>query len=363
MPTVSIIVPIYKVEKYLPECIHSALSQTFSDFELILVDDGSPDNCGAICEEYARKDARIRVIHKENGGLSDARNAGLDMASGKYVYFLDSDDRISPDLLATVVPYLEQGCELVAFVHQCFYYDGTLETPCRRRSGTFLMDTPEERQDFMHRRIVQSEIGWEAWSRIFVREIIEQHHLRFADNRKIFAEDLYFSLCYCAHISKAVSLDACLYGYRLRGDSIMGQQMKKNNMDRIERLAQEVLKHYRQCEDCGLLEKSFPLLHFQIIMKHFIFQIQYMEDPEQFREDVISGLDNWPEIRELIQDQLKNKHAVKEYYTPLNRFDLVRNAEFLLGGSPAVLKATNWTIRRILNQQERLDRLMAAVKK
>ena len=88
-----------------------------------------------------------------------------------------------------------------------------------------------------------------------------------------------------------------------------------------------------------------------------------MEDPEQFREDVISGLDNWTEIRELIQDQLKNKHAVKEYYTPLNRFDLVRNAEFLLGGSPAVLKATNWTIRRILNQQERLDRLMAAVKK
>ena len=138
MPTVSIIVPIYKVEKYLPECIHSALSQTFSDFELILVDDGSPDNCGAICEEYARKDARIRVIHKENGGLSDARNAGLDMASGKYVYFLDSDDRISPDLLATVVPYLEQGCELVAFVHQCFYDDGTLETPCRRRSGNWL---------------------------------------------------------------------------------------------------------------------------------------------------------------------------------------------------------------------------------
>ena len=363
MPMVSIIVPIYNVEKYLRECIDSALAQTYSDFELILVDDGSPDNCAAICDEYARKDARIRVIHKANGGLSDARNAGLDAATGKYVYFLDSDDRIAPELLATTIPYMEHGCELVSFIHQCFYDDGTVEKLWKRKCGEFVMDTPEERQDFLHRRIVQSEIGWEAWSRVFVREIIERHHLRFADNRKIFAEDLYFSLCYCAHIRKAVSLDASLYGYRLRGDSIMGQQMRKNNIDRIEQLAQEVLKHYRQWEDCRLLVESFPFLHYQIIMKQFIFQIQYVEDPERFRADVISSLENWPQLREMICSQQAKTDLIREYYSPLNRFDLNRNTAFLLGGSPSMLKITNWVIQKIRNQQERLDRLRSIIKK
>ncbi len=98
MPEISIIVPVYKVEEYLPRCIDSILAQTFTDFELILVDDGSPDNCGKICDEYAKKDERIIVIHKENGGQSSARNAGLDIAKGNYIGFVDSDDFISPDM-------------------------------------------------------------------------------------------------------------------------------------------------------------------------------------------------------------------------------------------------------------------------
>lgn len=99
MPLISVIIPVYKVEAYLPACIDSILSQTFSDFELILVDDGSPDACGAMCDGYAREDSRIRVIHQENGGLSAARNAGLDIAEGEYVTFVDSDDVIAPDCL------------------------------------------------------------------------------------------------------------------------------------------------------------------------------------------------------------------------------------------------------------------------
>ena len=98
MPTISIIVPIYKVEPYLRRCVDSILDQTFSDFELILVDDGSPDNCGSICEEYAAKDERVKVIHKPNGGLSSARNAGLNMAQGDYIGFVDSDDYIESNM-------------------------------------------------------------------------------------------------------------------------------------------------------------------------------------------------------------------------------------------------------------------------
>ena len=100
MPKVSVIVPIYSIEKYLNRCLDSILAQTFTDFELILVDDGSPDNCGAICDEYSRKDSRIHVIHKENGGLSDARNAGIDFAMQQadceWITFIDSDDWVHP---------------------------------------------------------------------------------------------------------------------------------------------------------------------------------------------------------------------------------------------------------------------------
>lgn len=103
MPEISIIVPVYKVEKYLDRCVKSILDQTYTDFELILVDDGSPDNCPdncpAMCDAWAEKDNRIRVVHKENGGLYSARNAGLDIMKGEYVTFVDSDDAIRSDSL------------------------------------------------------------------------------------------------------------------------------------------------------------------------------------------------------------------------------------------------------------------------
>lgn len=98
MCEISIIVPVYNVEKYLNKCVDSILNQTFKEFELILVDDGSPDNSGAICDQYAKKDSRVKVIHKENGGLSSARNAGIEVAQGKYLGFIDSDDYIAEDM-------------------------------------------------------------------------------------------------------------------------------------------------------------------------------------------------------------------------------------------------------------------------
>lgn len=99
MKVISVIVPVYKVEEYIQECLDSILSQSFIDFELILVDDGSPDRCGAICDEYAKRDNRIKVIHQKNGGLSAARNAGLDIAEGEYISFIDSDDIVSSNML------------------------------------------------------------------------------------------------------------------------------------------------------------------------------------------------------------------------------------------------------------------------
>lgn len=100
---VSVIIPIYDVENYLRQCVDSVIKQTYSNLEIILVDDGSPDRCPVICDKYAESDSRIKVIHKKNGGLSDARNAGLSIAQGEYVYFLDSDDYIELEAIETLV--------------------------------------------------------------------------------------------------------------------------------------------------------------------------------------------------------------------------------------------------------------------
>ena len=105
---ISIIVPIYNVEQYLRECVDSILAQSYQNLEIILVDDGSPDRCGAICDEYAAADPRIKVIHKVNGGLSDARNAGLEVATGDYIGFVDSDDWIAPDMFSYLLKGLEE---------------------------------------------------------------------------------------------------------------------------------------------------------------------------------------------------------------------------------------------------------------
>ncbi len=116
MPTISVIVPVYNAEKYLHTCMDSILNQTFSDFELILVDDGSPDRCGSICDEYATRDTRVKVIHKKNGGVSEARNVGLDCAKGKYISFIDPDDWVEKDLLQETLDFSRKtGTDIVCF--------------------------------------------------------------------------------------------------------------------------------------------------------------------------------------------------------------------------------------------------------
>lgn len=358
MALVSIIVPIYNVEPYLSACIDSVLNQTCRDFELILVDDGSPDNCGIICDAYAEKDCRIRVVHKPNGGLSDARNAGLDVATGKYIYFLDGDDSIRPNLLEILIPIMEKGADLAAFTFQGFYDDGRQQVPWVHETGEYDLDSPEKKQDFLHKILLQGKIGWDAWSRMFVREKIERYGLRFADNRKIFAEDLYFSLCYCAHADRVISIDDCLYNYRLRSDSIMGVQNTRNNLPRIMVLADAVQSYYSRFADCALLRNDFSRLWYQIIMNQFMYQILNVQDPEDFRGLIIREMPDWDKVSSLIRRQLKDTAFWKKQYSFVRYFEVTANARFLLDGNLWAFRVACWIARRIKNQYERFGYLV-----
>lgn len=125
-PKISVIVPVYNVEKFLRRCIDSILAQTFTDFELLLIDDGSKDKSGEICDEYAAKDARIRVFHKQNGGVSSARNLGIDKAQGEWVYFVDSDDWIEIETLSIVQSIDMRKIGIIKFGYYEDFYDGKI---------------------------------------------------------------------------------------------------------------------------------------------------------------------------------------------------------------------------------------------
>ena len=128
MSKISVIIPVYKVEKYLDKCIQSVVNQTFTDLEIILIDDGSPDRCPEICEQWAKKDSRIVVIHKKNGGLSDARNAGLNIATGEFISFVDSDDWIAKNMYEIMLNYLKR--EKAGIKRPGIHYSLMVRHPC-----------------------------------------------------------------------------------------------------------------------------------------------------------------------------------------------------------------------------------------
>lgn len=205
-PLISVVVPIYNVEKYLERCVESLRSQTYENLEIILVDDGSPDGCPAICDAYVKKDARIQVIHQVNAGLSRARNAGIDIAGGEYIAFVDSDDYVAPDFIESLYQLLQEtGCAIA----QCrfAYVQGEMVPADENQSfriyrGESLMEQlygPEEEATYF---VV-------AWNKLYRRELFEE--IRYPVGRIHEDEATTYQLFHKGR--KLAFLDRALYGY------------------------------------------------------------------------------------------------------------------------------------------------------
>ena len=227
MCRVSVIVPVYQVEAYLAKCLDSILAQTFTDFECILVDDGTKDDCPRIMADYAARDGRIRCIHKENGGLSSARNAGLDIARGEYIAFVDSDDTVEPTMLADAVAAAERaGAQLVVYNYRLVTEAGAQGAYLPMRDETLDLDQMGL-ANYFYRYWMPYVHGQEAWCRLYRRDIIENHHLRYAPNDEVFAEDTLFSAMYLMHVHTLAALAKPYVNYLQRGDSLMGMRKPK----------------------------------------------------------------------------------------------------------------------------------------
>lgn len=225
-PQISIIVPVYNAEKYLHHCIDSILAQTFIDFELLLIDDGSKDLSGSICDKYARKDSRIRVFHKENGGVSSARNLGLDNAKGEWITFIDADDIVNQSYLTHL---FMDVCEVVDFVVAGFEYlaSGNKVTYTTK----FGNDIKESlSKDYGLTRMYENSFWqWFICSKLFRRNIITRNLIKF-DESFIYGEDRLFIMKYvCSINGKMCFSNHPIYKYRIHNDSAMG--ISKNNFD------------------------------------------------------------------------------------------------------------------------------------
>lgn len=228
MPEISVIVPVYNVEKYLRVCIESILKQSFGDFELILIDDGSTDKCGAICDEYEQMDKRIHVIHQKNGGLSAARNAGIDLMSGEYVTFIDSDDIVGEAYLEILYTVIKRHNAQIS-VTQMYEFQDT--------ARLFKSDKIKNNEDVLSGReavlnmyMDKPGIGVTAWGKLYYKELFSQ--LRFPIGKINEDQARVPILLYMAE--RVVINYEQTYGYRIREDSIMHQKFSIKRYDELE---------------------------------------------------------------------------------------------------------------------------------
>lgn len=243
MPKISVIVPVYRVEKYLGRCVNSLLGQTLSDIEIILVDDGSPDGCPALCDEFAKKDGRIKVLHKENEGLGLARNSGMGLAVGEYIAFVDSDDYVKSEMYRTLYEAAQRENADIAMCGLCCIggimsakendvqnincFDGYTVFDGKEGIDRLMLDIsgalPKEDQD--------SRYGFSSVKNIYRKEVLEKNKIRFLSEKEVMSEDVFFLLDFLDKCECAVGVPGAFYCYCRNGQSLS----KSYRSDRFEK--------------------------------------------------------------------------------------------------------------------------------
>lgn len=243
MPKISVIVPVYRVEKYLGRCVNSLLGQTLSDIEIILVDDGSPDGCPALCDEFAKKDGRIKVLHKENEGLGLARNSGMSLAVGEYIAFVDSDDYVKSEMYRTLYEAAQRENADIAMCGLCCIggimsakendvqnincFDGYTVFDGKEGIDRLMLDIsgalPKEDQD--------SRYGFSSVKNIYRKDVLEKNKIRFLSEKEVMSEDVFFLLDFLDKCECAVGVPGAFYCYCRNGQSLS----KSYRSDRFEK--------------------------------------------------------------------------------------------------------------------------------
>lgn len=272
MVKVSIIVPIYNVEKYLDRCMDSLLNQTLHDIEIIMVDDGSPDNCPMKCDEYAKKDARVKVIHKQNAGLGYARNSGMEVATGEYVAFVDSDDFVDFEMYEKLCSFASSEKLDVAFCGFNYYKGNTIidkRIEVEQNTVFSCQDVCNKVLLGMLRGLQKQNITdyeMSVWHAIYRRDIIYQNKLNFVSERQYISEDIIFHLDYLPHSQKIGFLPEPLYFYCIHSISL-------TNVFKEDRFAKECVLYGKIIEMVNEKKLGWSL---KDISNYFALKVRYV---------------------------------------------------------------------------------------
>lgn len=284
--TISVIIPVYNVEKYLPACLESLLSQSYSELEILLIDDGSTDSSGRICDEYAKKDYRIRVIHQKNGGAANAKNTGLRAATGKYLVFLDSDDYLEPDAYKYMLDRMkETGADVVQCAFRLVYVDESQDVVMAKEPAIY------GTQDYL----LQYTKDWTCGlmtEKLFVRKLFDG--IFFEEGHKI--DDEFFVYQGMMNAQKVLRDPKIIYNYRQRGSSVMKSPAAQAQrlMDKLDYLSQRRVR----------IAARFPELK-QDFDYHYLNMLLLIARDEGATSDVVSR------VRRMIKAYFKEGNPCK----------------------------------------------------
>lgn len=307
---VSFILPIYNVEKYLSECVESILVQTYSDFEILLVDDGSPDNCPALCDEWARKDDRIKALHKPNGGLSDARNYGLEHAQGNYVVFVDSDDFwVNKDCLENLMNVVDvhPECDFIGFNCSYYYYD--TKTFKKWVAYDESLSKPTDKDTVLCSLIASGTFPMSACLKIIKRKSLSEINLHFI--KGLLSEDIPWFIDLLEGAKKCMFINDYIYAYRQGVVGSISNSFSVRNFNSILRIidnelqklegrtfnekTKDYIKSFLAYELCiclgglGQLEKSVRNEYYEKL-KPYKWLLKFRQNPKVKKVSILNSL-------------------------------------------------------------------------
>ncbi len=301
VPKVSVVVPIYKVEKYLNRCVDSILNQTYTNLEVILVDDGSPDNCGKIADNYSKNDKRVKVIHKQNGGLSDARNCGMEYVTGEYTVFVDSDDWLDNKMIGEMVNAINKFNADV--VQTSFYY--AYENYLLFDNRHFQKDSPPVilyRKTLMYELVRNDTVKNFAWGKLYKTSLIRGIPFEVG----VLFEDVFWAYKVMHQVNKYVILNQPMCYYCQRSDSIVSTYTPRN-LDFIKGL--KVRHHFIEQFYEGLVDESYKLILKSSLIHYNMLLINRKKDKSGLNRKEIQFYikSNFDKLKKAVDDDTRLK--------------------------------------------------------
>ena len=255
MKTISVIIPVYNVEPYLKQCVDSVLRQTYPHLEIILVNDGSLDNCPTICDEYAQKDARVKVVHKENGGISSARNVGMNAATGEYICFFDSDDFIEGDMLEKMLRSIERNNNEVCI---CGYrVDTHNESGVEEAQRDVIppYSNIDKQLSLSEYEYILGICGY-AWNKLYRLQFLQKHNLKFEEGTSL-GEDLLFNAAVLGYGARAYFIPYIGYHYIQRKRETLGVKYYNNFFELQQKALEGKCSILKKCAVCEVMVEKF----------------------------------------------------------------------------------------------------------